>query len=175
MCYEQSIVCRPDLFRFLFPFIGYNAICPSFYIIWQYETSAFKTVVTQLITESIVILDSLKCRSIWNTTIFCGVFNISISVSNCRVLNGRMVDKWSIGCNSEQSGCGLVEILSCYLLEGAEKTQPRFQWTFQQFKSQTLTISTTISVIPLSNSATWILSRSSEFQEWELEICKEKL
>jgi hypothetical protein len=117
--YEQ--VCHSDFFRFLYPFVGYNAIRPCSYFMWQYETSAFKTIVTQLLTESIVTLAFFRCRSIWNTTIFCGLFNISIPLSNCRVLNGRMVDK-SFGCNSEQSGCGLIEILSCCLPEGAEKS-----------------------------------------------------
>jgi len=53
--------------------------------------------------------------------------------------------------------------------------QPRFQWTPQKCKSQALTISTTITVMPLNNSATWILSRSSDYLDREMAICKEKL
>ena len=33
MYYKQSIVCHPYLFRFLFPFVDYNAICSSSYLI----------------------------------------------------------------------------------------------------------------------------------------------
>lgn len=52
---------------------------------------------------------------------------------------------------------------------------PRFQWTPQKYQSQALTISKTIFVMPLNNSATWMLSRSSDYLDREMEICKEKL
>jgi hypothetical protein len=53
--------------------------------------------------------------------------------------------------------------------------QPRFQRTPQKYKSQALSISTTIFVMPLNNSATWILSRSSVYLDREMEMCKERL
>jgi len=74
----------------------------------------------------------------------------------------------------------VVALLRCYpviCLKELRKTvyQPRFQWTPQKYKSQELSISTTIFVMPLNNSATWILSRSSDYLDREMEICKEKL
>lgn len=139
MYYKQSIVCHPYLFRFLFPFVDYNVICPSSYLIWQYETSAFKTVVTQLVTESVVILVSLRCRK----------FKNAISVSNCRVLNSRMVDKWSLGGIHNKVTVALLRYCPVICLEELRKTifQPRLQWTPQKYKSQALTISPTISVM----------------------------
>jgi hypothetical protein len=53
--------------------------------------------------------------------------------------------------------------------------QPRFQCAPQKYKYQALTVSTTIFVMPFNNSATWILSRSSDYLDREMEICKEKL
>jgi hypothetical protein len=74
----------------------------------------------------------------------------------------------------------VVALLRYYIvicLKELRKTvyQPRFQWTPQKYKSRALTISTPIVVMPLNNSATWILSRSSDYLEREMAICKEKL
>ena len=87
MYYEQRIVCHPDLFRFLFSSVGFNAICPSSSLIWQYETSAFKTVVTQLITESIVTLATFRCRHVehhyfWTLNVFHSIVLDKIYLCN---------------------------------------------------------------------------------------------
>jgi len=71
----------------------------------------------------------------------------------------------------------LLRYYTVICLKELRKTvyHPRFQWTPQKYKSQALTISTNIIVLPLNNSATWILSRSSDYLDREMAICKEKL
>ena len=173
MYYKQSIVCHPYLFRFLFPFVDYNAICSSSYLIWQYETSAFKTVVTQLVTESVVTLASFRRRNMWNTTFFFVAYLKMPFLS-------QTVECWMVGwwTNDQFGGIhdkvivALLRYCPVICLKELWKTvyQPRFQWTPQKYKSQMLTISPAISVMLLNNSAKWILSRSSEYLERETDM-----
>jgi len=82
-----------------------------------------------------------------------------------------------LGGTENKVAVALLRYYTVICLKELRKTvyEPRFPWIPQKYKSQALTISTTISVMPLNNSATWILSRSSDYLDREMAICKKKL